>query len=76
MPHYKRTPTVVQRNAWYKSYFIEAFKHTEDNFDLHMYLYTDLYILISVGTVEQDEKIQSHLLILMEQIRKKCNAKI
>lgn len=76
MPKYKGIPLISHYHQWYFDLYVEAFRYKYINPILHDCLFTDLYVLIMLGTKDQDRRVKQHLNSLAYMIKMKCNAKL
>lgn len=77
MLYYKSTPTLIQRNRWYQEHFFKVFDYDRANareYALHLLNYSELYVLIMLGTEDQEDRVYRYLTELQKEIRRKCNA--
>lgn len=76
MLYYKKVPTSVQRNRMYKEQFTKAFDYVRNASGRaeHMLKYTELYVLIMLGSEEQEDRVYRYLTELQNEIKRKCNA--
>lgn len=67
---YKNIPSPDEAHTWYHDKVLQAY--LENDREQRDYLISDIRVLISLGTIEQDKDICRHITVLKKIIRGKC----